>query len=81
MCMFLLPFQCREDIAKNLVQMKEVLYGTGGQDPVTEQVTQLAQEIYSVNLLEAMILNLSKIDFEVSASIYCFLYSFVNPAK
>ncbi|XP_072034243.1 LOW QUALITY PROTEIN: calcium-binding protein 39-like [Amphiura filiformis] len=59
----------REDVSKTLVAMKEVLYGSGGQEPVTEQVTQLAQEMYALNLLEHMINNLGRIEFEAKKDV------------
>ncbi|KAI0980376.1 hypothetical protein GJ496_003641 [Pomphorhynchus laevis] len=41
-----------EEISKYLSVMKGMLYGTAEQEPQTEQVTSLAQEIYHSNLLE-----------------------------
>lgn len=34
-------------------------------DPSPDQVAQLAQEIYNNDLLQALVLNISKLDFEV----------------
>ena len=45
--------------------MKNMLYGTAEQDPQTEQVAQLAQEMYNNNMLLLVIQTLPKIDFEV----------------
>jgi len=54
----------QEDVAKHLQLMKNVLYGAGDLEPQTELVAQLAQEVYSTNLIPALIANMCKIDFE-----------------
>ena len=46
--------------------MKNMLYGTGDHEPQTEQIAQLAQEVYNSSLLLFLIKHLSRIDFEVS---------------
>lgn len=57
--------KAQEDVSKNLVLMKNMLYGTSDQEPQTDiVVAQLAQELYNSNLLLLFIQNLSKIDFE-----------------
>lgn len=53
-----------EDITKNLGGIKTILYGTNDQEPQTEQIAQLAQEIYAAQLIKIMIDNLQKVDFE-----------------
>lgn len=54
-----------EDVSKNLVLMKNMLYGSGENEPQTDiAVAQLAQELYNSNLLLLLINNLSKIEFE-----------------
>ncbi|CAK9296824.1 unnamed protein product [Gordionus sp. m RMFG-2023] len=53
-----------EEISKTLASMKNMLYGSGDQEPHAETVAQLAQEIYNSNLIYLLIKNLSKIDFE-----------------
>ena len=45
--------------------MKAMLYGTADQEPQMETVAQLSQEMYSNNMLLALIHNLHRIDFEV----------------
>ena len=40
------------------------MYGTNDQEPQTEQIAQLAQEIYAAQLIKIMIDNLQKVDFE-----------------
>ena len=52
-------------MGKTLAAMKNMLYGTAEQDPQTELVAQLAQEMYNNNMLLLLINNLHKIDFEV----------------
>ncbi|XP_022246600.1 protein Mo25-like isoform X1 [Limulus polyphemus] len=57
--------KAQEDVSKNLMLMKNMLYGTNDQEPQTDIVlTQLAHELYNSNLLLSFIQNLSKIDFE-----------------
>ncbi|XP_064614768.1 protein Mo25-like [Liolophura sinensis] len=53
-----------EDVTKNLGAIKNMLYGTQEQDPQTELVAQLAQEMYNTNMLYQLIQNLNRIDFE-----------------
>lgn len=53
-----------EDISKQLSIMKIMLFGTGDQPPLSEQVAQLAQEVYSSDLLEGLVKNLKRLDFE-----------------
>ncbi|XP_013381857.1 protein Mo25-like [Lingula anatina] len=53
-----------DDVSKNLVLMKTLLYGAGDQEPQSEQVAQLAQEIYNSKLLLLLIQSLHRIDFE-----------------
>uniref|UniRef100_A0A3B3SAG2 Calcium binding protein 39 n=1 Tax=Paramormyrops kingsleyae TaxID=1676925 RepID=A0A3B3SAG2_9TELE len=55
-----------EEVSKNLVAMKEILYGTNEKEPQTEAVAQLAQELYNSGLLSTLIADLQLIDFEVS---------------
>jgi len=57
--------KAQEDISKNLVQVKNMLYGTSDIEPQTDIViSQLAQELYNTNLLLSLIQNLGRIDFE-----------------
>lgn len=61
----MLCVQASEEVSKTLVSIKNMLYGTGEQDPQTELNAQLAQEMYNNNMLQLLIENLNKIDFEV----------------
>uniref|UniRef100_A0A2H6N468 Uncharacterized protein n=1 Tax=Micrurus carvalhoi TaxID=3147026 RepID=A0A2H6N468_9SAUR len=54
-----------EEVSKNLVAMKEILYGTNEKEPQTEAVAQLAQELYNSGLLSTLVADLQLIDFEV----------------
>ena len=56
-------------MSKNLAAIKTVLYGTENQEPQTDQVAQLAHEMYDNNMLLLLVQNLGKIDFEVSVLI------------
>ncbi|CAF0925516.1 unnamed protein product [Brachionus calyciflorus] len=53
-----------EDVTKCLSGIKNILYGTQDQDPQTEVIAQLAQEIYNSNLIKIMIDNIVRVDFE-----------------
>lgn len=59
------PNQATEEVSKNLVAMKEILYGTNEKEPQTEAVAQLAQELYNSGLLSTLVADLQLIDFEV----------------
>nr|CAD7261687.1 unnamed protein product [Timema shepardi] len=57
--------KAQEDVSKNLVLIKNMLYGTSDAEPQTDIiVAQLAQELYNSNLLLLLIQNLNRIDFE-----------------
>ncbi|KAJ3126675.1 Calcium-binding protein 39 [Nowakowskiella sp. JEL0407] len=56
--------KANEEISKNLVSMKTILYGDGESDPVPEFVAQLAQEVYSADLLPLLAQNIQKFEFE-----------------
>ena len=58
--------QATEEVSKNLVAMKEILYGTNEKEPQTEAVAQLAQELYNSGLLSTLVADLQLIDFEVT---------------
>ena len=64
-CVFLVLFQASEDISKTLVLIKNMQYGTVDQEPQTELVAQLAQEMYNSNILITLVNDLYLIDFEV----------------
>ncbi|XP_040269344.1 calcium-binding protein 39-like, partial [Bufo bufo] len=53
-----------EEVSKNLVAMKEILYGKNEKEPRMEAVAQLAQELYSSGLLGTLVADLQLIDFE-----------------
>lgn len=57
--------QAAEEVAKHLQAMKAMLYGSGDQEPQTEVVAQLAQELYSSDMLLQLVDNLHRLDFEV----------------
>jgi calcium binding protein 39 len=54
----------QDEFNKLLQQMKVVLYGTGDAEPSSEAVAQLAQEMYSAELLLLFVLHLKTMDFE-----------------
>lgn len=53
-----------DDVSKNLSAIKTVLYGTDSSEPQTEQVAQLAHEMYDNNMMLLLVQNLAKVDFE-----------------
>ncbi|CAG2181066.1 unnamed protein product, partial [Oppiella nova] len=62
--------KAQEDVSKNLVLMKNMLYGTNDTEPQTDiAVAQLAQELYNSNLLLLLINNLSRIEFEAKKDV------------
>ncbi|XP_033637768.1 calcium-binding protein 39-like [Asterias rubens] len=61
--------KAQEDVSKNLVGMKTILYGTGDQDPQTELVGQLAHTMYDNSLLLSLITNLPYLDFEAKKDV------------
>jgi len=58
--------QTTEDVSRSLAAIKTALYGSGGEDTSAESLTQLSQELCSGQLLQKLIENLGKIDFEAS---------------
>lgn len=58
-----------EDIGKYLAAMKGVLYGSGEQEPQTELVAQLAQEFYTNDLIQLLLDNLARMDFEAKKDV------------
>ncbi|KAH9412646.1 Calcium-binding protein 39-like [Dermatophagoides pteronyssinus] len=62
--------KAQEDISKNLLLIKNMLYGTGDTEPQTDiGVAQLSQELYNTNLLLQLINNLSRIEFEAKKDV------------
>ena len=53
-----------DDVTKCIGGIKNILYGTNDQEPQTEVIAQLAQEIYNANLIKIMIDNIYRVDFE-----------------
>ncbi|KAF9114051.1 mo25 protein, partial [Mortierella sp. AM989] len=58
-----------DDISKILVAVKTMLYGDSENDPVPETVAQLAQEVYSNNLLQLLVDNIAKFEFEAKKDV------------
>ncbi|CAG8549272.1 10669_t:CDS:2 [Paraglomus brasilianum] len=61
--------KANEDISKNLATMKAILYGEGENDPVPETVAQLAQEVYNNDLLQLLVLNIWRFEFEAKKDV------------
>lgn len=58
-----------EDITKQLQACKNILYGTGDQDPHAELVAQLAQAYYDSNMFTALVKHLARLDFEAKKEV------------
>uniref|UniRef100_A0A182TAA3 Mo25-like protein n=1 Tax=Anopheles maculatus TaxID=74869 RepID=A0A182TAA3_9DIPT len=57
--------KAQEDVSKNLVLVKNMLYGTSDAEPQSEIVlSHLTSELYSTDLLMLLVQNLMRIDFE-----------------
>lgn len=53
-----------EEINRWLQAIKSIIYGQDNQEPNTEQISQLVQEIYNASVLPMLIRQLTKLDFE-----------------
>lgn len=58
-----------EEISKNLLAMKLILYGDGDAEPVPELVAQLSQEVYQNDLLQTLVANFAKLEFEAKKDV------------
>ncbi|TPX33034.1 hypothetical protein SmJEL517_g03979 [Synchytrium microbalum] len=58
-----------EEISRNLVAMKAILYGDGESEPIPELVAQLSQEVYNSDLLTLLVTNIAKFDFEAKKDV------------
>ncbi|EPY82332.1 Calcium binding protein 39 (Mo25 protein) isoform 5-like protein [Camelus ferus] len=70
-----------EEVSKNLVAMKEILYGTNEKEPQTEAVAQLAQELYNSGLLSTLVADLQLIDFELLGELLLDRHNFTIMTK
>lgn len=62
--------KAQEEVSRCLQQIKNMLYGTNEQEPQTDiAVSTLAQEIYNTRVLNLLIQNLSKIEFEAKKDV------------
>ncbi|GAA5992167.1 hypothetical protein JCM10908_001801 [Rhodotorula pacifica] len=53
-----------EDVSKYLFQMKVLLYGDGENEPQPEIIAQLAQEVYAHDLLQLLVQDIWRFEFE-----------------
>ncbi|ORX77446.1 Mo25-PA [Anaeromyces robustus] len=58
-----------EEISKNLVYMKNILYGDGDNEPISELVVVLSQEVYDYDLLQLLVQNIGKFEFEAKKDV------------
>ncbi|KAJ3215496.1 hypothetical protein HK099_006323 [Clydaea vesicula] len=61
--------KANDEISKNFVLMKGILYGDGENDPSPELVAQLSQELYNSDVLPLMIQNIGKFEFEAKKDV------------
>jgi len=62
-------YKVNKEISRNLVAMKNIIYGDGGSDPVPELVAQLVQEIYKNDLLLLLVQNIEKFEYEAKKDV------------
>lgn len=53
-----------EELYVGIQQAKHILYGESGQEPIPEQVAQLAQEFYQMQLIQYLLVFLPRLEFE-----------------
>ena len=73
-------YQIADDVTKCISGIKNILYGTNDQEPQTEVIAQLSQEIYNANLIKIMIDNIIRVDFHqcfVVADCYVVGFGFI----
>ncbi|TKY85193.1 hypothetical protein EX895_006273 [Sporisorium graminicola] len=58
-----------DEISKTLCQIKTILFGDGDADPQPELVAQLAQEVYSHDVLQLLVAHISKFEFEAKKDV------------
>eukprot|EP00160_Parvularia_atlantis_P021821 Unigene960_Nuclearia_a/m.3071 Unigene960_Nuclearia_a/g.3071 ORF Unigene960_Nuclearia_a/g.3071 Unigene960_Nuclearia_a/m.3071 type:complete len:331 (-) Unigene960_Nuclearia_a:106-1098(-) len=58
-----------EELSKHLAAVKHILYGDAENEPVAEIVAQLAQEVYSNDLLQLLVQNIGKLEFEAKKDV------------
>ncbi|KAJ3056826.1 mo25 protein [Rhizophlyctis rosea] len=61
--------RANEEISKNLIAMKTILYGDGESEPIPELVAQLSQEVYNTDLLPLLVSNIAKFEFEAKKDV------------
>jgi calcium binding protein 39 len=58
-----------EEVSKTLFSMKSILFGDGEQEPQPDQVAQLAQEVYSTDLLALLVSHIGQLEFEAKKDV------------
>lgn len=58
------PFQAQEDLSKQLINMKTLLFGSESEQQSDIVLAQLSQEMYNTGLILLLLRNLHRIDFE-----------------
>ncbi|GAK62818.1 mo25 protein [Moesziomyces antarcticus] len=58
-----------DEVSKTLCQIKAVLFGEGDAEPQPDQVAQLAQEVYSHDVLQLLVAHIAKFEFEAKKDV------------
>lgn len=58
-----------EEISKTLCHIKNILFGDGDSEPQPELVAQLAQEVYSHDVLQLLVAHIGKFEFEAKKDV------------
>lgn len=58
-----------DEISKTLSQVKTILFGEGDAEPQPELVAQLAQEVYSYDVLQLLVAHIGQFDFEAKKDV------------
>ncbi|KXS22447.1 Mo25-PA [Gonapodya prolifera JEL478] len=53
-----------EEFSRTLAEIKRLLYGDTETEPQPDQVAQIAQEVYSTDLLQVIVQNIARFEFE-----------------
>ncbi|KAJ3337066.1 mo25 protein [Gonapodya sp. JEL0774] len=53
-----------EEFSRTIAEIKRLLYGDAETEPQPDQVAQIAQEVYSTDLLQVIVQNIARFEFE-----------------
>ena len=67
---WILLLQALEDIEKNFIATRQLLFGDGELEPIQEQILQFAQEICEEDIISLFIYKLPLLGWDVSFGIW-----------